>query len=147
MKYYKVITTSILLSMSFVLQGQTELTAVNVQDTDSFADIQDGSMESPSMDRRASFYTGDHSLVEYISTHFEYPKIAKENCLEGTSVVRFKVSADGKIVDPQIIQSIHSFIDTEIIELINSMPNWNPRVYRGRSIPSIVELPFEYSLR
>ncbi len=148
MKFYTVLMSSILFTMSFVLQGQVEVSLVEDQNSHSFAAMTTDELpDATSYNRKVSFSTGDHMLVEYIATHLKYPKIAKENCLEGTAVVRFKVSAKGKIMDPKIIQSVHSVIDAKIIELIKNMPDWNPRIYNGRKVASVVELPFEFGLR
>lgn len=148
MKYYSVLFSLLLMTMCLGLNGQLHLALVDIHDEYSFDVVATNvSPDYGLISREVSFSSSDHALADYIATYLKYPEIAKANYLEGIVVVRFIVTAEGRVDNPEIIQSVHSILDKEVLDFINTMPDWTPRIRNGRNITSVIEIPVEFSLK
>lgn len=113
----------------------------------SFTDSSLSNTEEGVKSREASFPGGLEALKAYLADHFQYPQSAVENGLEGTVIVKFLIGKDGKTQNPEIIQSLHPILDAEALRVINSMPEWQPRLKNGQAVTARIEIPFEVSIR
>ena len=103
--------------------------------------------ENNAANSEVSFPGGADALRIYLADHFRYSQKAVENGLEGKVIVKFTVRKDGKACNPVIKQSLHPILDQAAINVINSMPNWQPRMMNGVAVTSSVEIPFEVRIR
>jgi protein TonB len=82
----------------------------------------------------------------FIYDNLRYPKIAKENGVEGTVVVRFAVEKDGSLSNPEVVRDIGAQCGAEALRIVKSMPKWNPGKQRGRPVRVQFNLPVKFKL-
>ena len=89
---------------------------------------------------------GDIELSKFLSKNILYPKLAKENNIEGRVVVRFVVEKDGTISNTDILRKLGFGCDEEVIRLIKSMPKWVPGKQNGKPVRVYYTLPIVFKL-
>jgi TonB family protein len=94
----------------------------------------------------ASFIGGEVALSEYLANNLKYPKKARKKKIEGTVVVNFVVTINGKIQGATITQSLNKDCDTEALRLVNAMPKWTPATKNGIPAMSTHSLPIKFKL-
>ena len=92
------------------------------------------------------FVGGDIELSKFLSKNILYPKLAKENNIEGRVVVRFVVEKDGTISNTDILRKLGFGCDEEVIRLIKSMPKWVPGKQNGKPVRVYYTLPIVFKL-
>jgi periplasmic protein TonB len=93
------------------------------------------------------FPGGEAELFKYLKTTINYPKIAKENGIQGVVYVTFIVKADGSISDIEVLRGIKGGCDEEAIRVVKSMPKWKPGLQRGRPVDVHFNLPIRFVLK
>jgi TonB family protein len=86
------------------------------------------------IDKTAQIYQQDAfiSFEEYLRENMKYPEEVLRNGAEGTEVVRFKVSANGKLTDFQVINSVSPEIDEAIYDMLKTTCGmWKPGENNG----------------
>ena len=87
-------------------------------------------------------------MLEFIYKNIKYPPIARENGVEGTTVIRFVVDKDGSVQDPQIVRDIGAQCGQEalrVVELMNSKGlKWIPGKQRGKAVKVYFNLPVKF---
>lgn len=90
------------------------------------------------------FVGGDVALHRYLADSLQYPKLAIDNCIKGTVFVKFKVTAEGEVVNPDVVMYAHPLLNREALRLIKSMPKWTlGDDSRIMTIPIVFELDCE----
>jgi TonB family protein len=69
---------------------------------------------------------GKDALTQFIQSHLNYPLDAIANRIEGRVIVGFTITETGKMEDIQIQHSLYPACDSAVIQLIESMPDWEP---------------------
>ena len=93
------------------------------------------------------FPGGQQALFDYLKATVQYPTIAKENGIQGTSLVQFVVNKDGSISDVIILRSAEDpSLDREALRVIRSMPNWVPGKQRGELVRVKYTVPVRFNL-
>lgn len=92
------------------------------------------------------FPGGENALMLFISKNIKYPAKARENGVQGTSIIRFIVDKTGKVTNPKVIRSLDSITDAEAIRVIKIMPNWIPGELKGKKVAVVYTLPIRYRL-
>ncbi len=99
------------------------------------------------VEQMPEFVGGTEELMNFLKQNIKYPKMARETGIAGTVLVQFVVGTDGKIYDLKILRGIGGGCDEEAIEVIKSMPNWNPGKQDGVTVPVLFQLPIKFSLK
>jgi len=94
----------------------------------------------------ASFPGGESELYKYIQEKFYYPKDALERGIQGRVALRFWIRKNGKVYKPEVIRGIHPSCDSVAIDIVKSMPDWNPGSYRGEKVDVLFTLPVLFRL-
>ena len=81
-----------------------------------------------------SFPGGESKMQEYITKNIRYPKIARENGIQGRVFVSFIVEPDGSISNLKLLRGIGGGCDEEAMRVIKSMPKWKPGKHRGKVV-------------
>jgi TonB family protein len=81
------------------------------------------------------FPGGDVELTKYIDEHINYPKIAKENNIQGRVIVRLCVTALGGVSQVSILKSVDPELDKEAIRVVNTLPAFKPGKQGGKPVP------------
>ena len=97
--------------------------------------------------RDANFEGGSAALKSYLLKNFEYPEQARQNGIEGRMVAQFEVDQNGQVNNVKIVQSADELLDSELVRVLENMPNWLPALEYGYSSTSVVLLPFKVSLK
>lgn len=87
------------------------------------------------------FPGGVSEMMKYISQNLCFPKTAEQNGIQGRVIVRFVVTAEGKVRDAQVLRSLNPDCDKEAIRLVESMPNWIPGKQNGKAVSVYYTLP------
>lgn len=99
------------------------------------------------MNREASFPGGMKSMNKFLAKNLKYTEVAKNNCFEGTVMVKFSVNADGSLSDFQVVRSDNSNLNEQALKIVKAMPNWEPAVKEGFYTSRKVIVPIQFSLR
>lgn len=99
------------------------------------------------VEQMPEFPGGYTQMMEYISTHLQYPEDAQENGIQGRVIVQFVINADGSISDAQIAHKLAPSCDNEALRLINSMPRWKPGQQGGENVRVKYTIPIVFRLQ
>ena len=75
------------------------------------------------------FNGGEEELYKFISTHLNYPTLAKENGIEGKTITRFVVEKDGSITNIEVLKKVGFGCDEEAVKLIKQMTKKYKNMY------------------
>ena len=99
-------------------------------------------------DRKAC---ADKKMMEYIYANVSYPTEAKENGVEGMSVVSFVVEKDGRVTGATIIRDPGAGTGAEALRVVNSMAEndiyWVPGRHEGKPVRVQFNLPVQFKLQ
>ena len=92
------------------------------------------------------FPGGEAELMKYVSMNLKYPQEAMNAGKEGRVVIRFVVSADGKVKDPQVVRSVDKQLDDEALRVISSLPDFIPGKIDGKPVSVWYTMPVSFRL-
>lgn len=123
------------------------------------------------MSKAPEYKGGETMLRYYLAKSIKYPRIASNYGLEGQTVVKFMVEADGSITNARVIdnritvedklpfqklrgdskmrtrqEALDAFSE-EALRVINDMPQWNPGKRYGMPIKVEYELPINFKMK
>lgn len=85
-------------------------------------------------------FPGD--IRKYLAEHLRYPSSPSvEDAPDGKILVRFTIEEDGHVCDAIILKSSHTFMNNEVLRVINEMPNWKPGKWNGKPVSTQYQLP------
>ena len=94
------------------------------------------------------FPGGQAALFEYLSQQVTYPEEAQANGIEGRVICSFVVDTDGSITDVEVARSSGDVsLDQEAIQVIQSMPQWQPAQQDGVPVRVRFSLPINFKLQ
>jgi TonB family protein len=75
------------------------------------------------------------SINDFLTNAVQYPSQSKNMGLQGTEVIEFKVTTDGKIKNFKVVNSISSEIDREVIRVLQvTSGKWKPGLTNGEPV-------------
>jgi protein TonB len=89
-----------------------------------------------------SFPGGIDSLRNFIKRNLKYPFRTID--YEGNVFVEFIVNEGGSISDLKVIKGLCAKCDQSAMELLLSMPKWNPVIIQGKPIKSKMIVPIRF---
>lgn len=95
----------------------------------------------------AQFPGGEEEMFAFINKNLLYPKLAKENAIEGRVIVRFIIQKDGSIDKIEIIRKLNWGCDEEVLRIIQLMPKWIPGKVNGKPVAMYFTLPIAFKLK
>jgi len=90
---------------------------------------------------------GMGKFYEYIGRNVHYPKVAKQNGVQGKVFVTFVIEKDGRLVDARILRGIGSGCDEEAIKVIRAAAPWNPGYQFGVPVRVQYTVPLSFKLQ
>ena len=91
--------------------------------------------------------TGDYTDVnEFIYSNIKFPEEARVTGRSGLVKVRFDIYQNGEIGNFDIIESPDESFNTEVLRLLNEMPNWKPALSGEITVKSRYQLNINFSL-
>jgi len=91
------------------------------------------------------FPDGQRALYEFIQTNLQYPEVAKAGRIEGRVIVRFIISKQGKVVNPEILKGISPELDQEALRIVGILPDFIPGKQDGSSVNVYYNLAVNFS--
>ena len=134
-------TKKLFLSIAFtfmfsgVISAQTQADSVTNDTTTAIADTAQIRIVPP------TFRGGMEALHTYIMTNFEYPEEARRKSASGTLEVQFTIEASGDVTYVSVLKGIEEDIDSEVLRLLEHMPNWNPATRNEKPVRYMVSMP------
>ncbi len=92
------------------------------------------------------YHGGMDALVKYLSENIVYPVSAKENDIEGKSIIKFVIDQDGSVIDAEIAKGFNDDCDAEALRVVSTMPNWKPGQKDGKNVKVSFSLPIAFKL-
>ena len=86
-------------------------------------------------------------MLEFIYKNVQYPKIARDQNIQGMTIIQFIVEKDGSINEAKLIRDIGGNCGTESLRVVNSFPTWIPGKQRGKAVRVQYTLPVKYKLQ
>jgi len=86
------------------------------------------------------------AMMAYFSKNIQYPSKAIKKNIQGKVMVSFVVDRDGSITQVKIVLSAHKLLDKEAVRAVQSMPNWEPGIFEGRSVRMGFIVPISFKL-
>ena len=90
-------------------------------------------------------FNGDYTGAEFrdfLMSNVRYPIRALERGISGRVMVGFVIDTDGSIINAHVIQSVHPFLDTEVMRVVMSSPKWTPGIHEGKLVRVKHTIPF-----
>jgi tetratricopeptide (TPR) repeat protein len=105
--------------------------------------------ELTSIEVNSPAFRGDatKSINDFLQKHVEYPTESYQWKLQGTEVVQFVVTKQGKLSEYKVINSVSSEIDKEVIRLLELTDGmWAPGTINGEPVAMDKEVSLEFRL-
>lgn len=99
------------------------------------------------VEQMAEFPGGQSELMKFLFMNVRYPENEKKNKVQGRVIVKFVISKDGKVTDPQVIRGVDPALDAEAIRLVKAMPDWIPGKIDGKPVDSYFNLPITFKIQ
>jgi protein TonB len=96
--------------------------------------------------RNAEFPGGPAGYMQFLKQNFKYPKAAIKKETQGTVIVGFMVTKEGKVADLTVIQSVDKKLDEEAVRVIRKAPRWDPAIQGGIPVDSYCKQPIVFRL-
>ena len=90
---------------------------------------------------------GDQALFDEIIKNLTYPPEAKEQGIQGKVILRFVVTAQGKVDDISVVRGVHPLLDAEAIRVMSSISDWIPGRQGGRPVDVYYSVPISFALK
>ena len=154
-------------ALFFALGLMASVVGVNAQVIDDNADVVGLSVEKrpmcveilevfePKPDENAIFQVvetqpefpgGMAELMKYLQKNTRYPKVCKEQGLQGRVIVQFVVNTDSTISDVKVVKPVNPHFDQEALRVVKAMPKWKPGTQRGKPVRVRFTLPVTFRL-
>ncbi len=102
------------------------------------------------MSKNPEYKGGETMLRYYLAKSIKYPRVASNYGLEGQTIVKFMVEADGTITNDTRQRTRQEALDAfaeEALRVIKAMPAWNPGKRYGIPVKVEYELPINFRLK
>ncbi|MBN2637934.1 MAG: energy transducer TonB [Bacteroidales bacterium] len=97
--------------------------------------------------KKPTFPGGEATLMNYLSSHINYPELARETGVQGKVYLKFVVEPNGKISNVEVIRGIGAGCDEEAIRVVKNMPRWNPGMQMGKPVRVAFSLAVNFRLQ
>lgn len=87
-----------------------------------------------------------NAFSEWVNSRLKYPEDARKKGIEGTPVLQFTITAEGKLTDIKILRSSGNIkLDQEAMRVVRQSPDWTPGTQDGK--PKDIRLTFPVIFR
>ena len=96
----------------------------------------------------AEFPGGHSALIKFLAENIRYPARLADICVSGKVFVQFVVSAEGKVVAPEIKRGMPDCpeCDEEVLRVVKLLPDFIPAKVKGKPVNSYFNLPVKFCL-
>lgn len=111
------------------------------------SDFRDGKVyQRMEVDEVPKYPGGENGLMAYIAENTVYPQKALEEGVHGRVFVSCIIEPDGKVTNVEVLRGIGGGCDEEAVRVIQSLPNWEPGVRRGKNVRVAFVVPVKFAL-
>ena len=100
--------------------------------------VADGVEEAP------EFPGGQYEMLTYLAKKVKFPASAQEKGINGTVLVEFVVDKDGRVIEPNIVESLGTDCDYEALRAVSTMPAWKPAKHNGKPVRVRNTVPIQF---
>lgn len=92
------------------------------------------------------FPGGVKALLDYVTSHVEYPAESKnDTVMRRTVYLKFVVDKVGKVKDVEVLRSSGNLeFDNSAIKTVESMPEWKPGMQSGKPVDVAIQIPIQF---
>jgi TonB family protein len=88
-----------------------------------------------------------YNIENYLRDNLVYPRLAKQEHIQGRVVVKFTVDEDGAITNVRILRSLSGGCDQEALRVVSEMPAMQPALNGGEAVRADFTLPIVFTLQ
>jgi TonB family protein len=93
------------------------------------------------------FEGGDKHLLNFLVQQVQYPRMERDNDIQGKVLLRFVICPDGHISQGEIAQAVSPGLDKEAMLILKMLPPFTPAKHNGQAVPVYFTLPIVYRLQ
>lgn len=92
---------------------------------------------------------GDHQLLKDLTAAVRYPAECQTQKVEGVAIVKFTVTARGRISGVHIQKTAgNALLDAEAVRAVMALPGkWTPATTKGKKVDGVFVVPVRFALR
>jgi len=105
-----------------------------------------GVVSFAAVEKLPSFPGGEEGFANYLAKSIRYPKIAKDEKMQGRVTISFIVEKTGKLTDIKVLRDIGGGCGPEAVRVLSESPNWNPGMQNGKPVRVAYTMPINFSL-
>ena len=133
--------------ISFTLAPSDDTTKTTAPVTFSIASAQSGSDPVfTSVEQVPEFKGGLEAFGKFLMTNLRYPKVARDNNVQGRVVITFVVEKDGSLSNMKVVRGIGSGCDEEALRVLSISPAWKPGIQNGKPVKVQYSVPISFTL-
>jgi TonB family protein len=99
------------------------------------------------VDKNAEPRHGYPAFYEFLSYHLHYPEHARRSGISGKIVFKFVVEPNGFLTNFEIVKSLSTECDNELIRVLRLCPNWIPGEINRKKVRQAFTMPFNFTLQ
>lgn len=100
------------------------------------------------VEEKPTFMGGDaNKFSEWVNANLIYPKIAKDNGVQGRITLQFTVNTDGSVSNVKVLRGVDISLDREAVRVVSHSPKWTPGKQKGIPIKVTYTFPVIFQLQ
>lgn len=108
--------------------------------------VKSDNMEFTAVEVQPEFPGGEAAFSRFLQTNLRYPKLAKENNVQGKVYVQFMVQKDGALNDVKVLREPGSGLGEEVARVLALSPKWTPGIQNGNLAKVKCTVPVNFTL-
>ena len=96
------------------------------------------------VEQMPQFPGGDDSLLLYLAKNIKYPGNESLQNIQGKVVCRLLINKNGSVSNIEVLRSLDPILDTIVINVIKSMPDFIPGRQYGKIVRTYYTLPIHF---
>ena len=97
---------------------------------------------------KPTFLGGDaNTFSTWVNNRLVYPKIAKDNGVQGRVTLQFTVEKDGSVTKVKVLRGVDPYLDQEAVRVVSMSPKWQPGSQRDKPVPVTYTFPIIFRLK
>jgi TonB family protein len=99
------------------------------------------------VDKMPEFPGGSDAMMRFLGENIMYPEEEKNKGISGKVICGFTIDRLGNIQNAHIVESVSPGFDSEVLRVVNIMPQWEPGKQENRNVEMEYELPVGFSFK
>lgn len=100
------------------------------------------------VEEKPCFQGGDpNAFTKWVNSRLVYPKIAKENGVQGKVTIQFTINTDGSVSNVKVLRGVDPSLDKEAVRVVSSSPKWAPGKQKDKPVAVTYTFPVIFQLR